>query len=136
MKITVRLIVMLLCAGLLAACAHRKSQEEYSRRKIYLTEQDYLDDLGEEAAKERREAAPLVESEYVFNVIPETDKGVYFFDERQRPKIPGQPSDAEYKREKRLWEKPKRYSPEEYYGMPGEDAGVGETSSEAYNYGY
>ncbi len=133
MKITVRLLIALLCAGFLAACAHQKSQEEYARRKIYLTEQDYLDDLGEEAVKERREAAPLVESEYVFNVIPETDKGVYFFDERQRPKIPGQPSDAEYKREKRLWEKPKRYTPEEYYGMQGEDTSS-ESSSESYGY--
>jgi len=136
MKTTARLLIALLCAGLLAACVHTKSQEEYARRKIYLTEQDYLDDLSKEAAKERREAAPLVESEYVFNVIPETDKGVYFFDSRQRPKIPGEPFAAEYKQEKRLWEKPKRYTPEEYYGMQGDTGDSSETSSEAYNYGY
>ena len=132
MKTTFRIVALLLCAGFLAACAHTKSQSEYERRKIYLTEQDYLDDLGQEAVKERREAAPTEQSEYIFNMVPETEKAVYFFDERQQPKIPGQPSDSDYKREKRLWEKPKRYTPDEYYGMQGGDTNASETTSSSY----
>ena len=55
---------------------------------------------------------------------------MYFFDERQRPMVPGQPSERDYKT-KRLWEKPRRYSPQEYYGnQPAEQA---TDSSSSYN---
>lgn len=137
MKTISKLLVLLLCAGLLTACTNAKKREKYNR-KIYLTEQDYLDDLSTTAALERRETAPLVESEYIFNVGPEEDKTIYFFDDRQQPKIPGQPSEADYKKEKRLWQKPKRYTPEEYYGMQGGDE-TGENASQdnsSYNYDY
>ncbi|MGN1058480.1 MAG: hypothetical protein ACI4Q7_03940 [Candidatus Avelusimicrobium sp.] len=135
MKTISKLLVLLLCAGLLTACTNAKKREKYNR-KIYLTEQDYLDDLSTTAALERRETAPLVESEYIFNVGPEEDKTIYFFDDRQQPKIPGQPSEADYKKEKRLWQKPKRYTPEEYYGMQGEGGGEDSSSQNADSYGY
>ena len=139
MKTIAKLLVLILCVSFVAACNTNAKKKEKYNRKIYLTEEDYLEDLGEEAAKERRETPPVVESEYIFNAVPETDKGVYFFNERQQPKVPGQPSDAEYKREKRLWEKPKRYTPEQYYGMQGsaEDSKGGssyESSYESYDY--
>ena len=126
-------LVFILCCGVLAACSAQKQTQQEGRyaRKIYLTEQDYLDDLGEEAAKERRETQPLVESEYIFNAVPETEKAVYFFDDRQQPKVPGDPNDADYKREKRLWQKPKRYTPEQYYGMQGSSE---QSSSSSYDY--
>ena len=129
MKIIVRLLVLMLCVSFISACNTNAQKKEKYNRKIYLTEEDYLEDLTEEAAKERRETPPVVESEYIFNAVPETEKAVYFFDERQRPKVPGQPSDADYKREKRLWNKPKRYTPEEYYGMQGPVESGSESSS-------
>ncbi len=133
MKTLTKILILFLLAGFLAACSSTSKQDEYNRRKIYLTEEDYLEDIGAEAAKERREAQPLVESDYIFNTVPETDKAVYFFDERQRPKVPGQPSDADYKREKRLWTKPKRYTPEQYYGMQG-DSSSGSSEETSYDY--
>lgn len=138
MKIIVRLLVLMLCVSFISACNTNAQKKEKYNRKIYLTEEDYLEDLTEEAAKERRETPPVVESEYIFNAVPETEKAVYFFDERQRPKVPGQPSDADYKREKRLWNKPKRYTPEEYYGMQGSVESSSESSSsyEESSYGY
>ena len=110
--------------------------KEEDEIKIYLTEEDYLEDLSAQAAQERRETQPVVESEYIFNAVPETEKAVYFFDERQRPKVPGQPNAADYKREKRLWNKPKRYSPDEYYGMQGAaDTTESSSYSEESSYG-
>jgi len=137
MNMKIKAVIFLLCVGLVAACSSnsRIEDENSTPRKIYLTEQDYLDELGEEAAKERREAPPAEESEYIFNVTPETDKTIYFFDERQQPKVPGQPNEADYKKEKRLWQKPKRYTPEQYYGMQGEGASS-ETSSSEESYDY
>ena len=129
-------LIFVLVAGLLAACnTNQKKQEKYNR-KIYLTEEDYMEDLSKEAVKERRETAPNVESEYLFNVGPEEDKTIYFFDNRQQPKVPGQPSAADYKKEKRLWTKPKRYTPEQYYGMQGSAEQSTEESSNSYGYDY
>ena len=128
MKTIAKLLVFVLCVGFVTACNTNAKKKEKYNRKIYLTEEDYLEDLSEEAAKERREAQPLVESEYIFNAVPETEKAVYFFDDRQQPKVPGQPNDADYKREKRLWEKPKRYTPDEYYGMQEGGGGGSEES--------
>ena len=129
-------LIFVLCAGLMAACNTNQKKKEKYNRKIYLTEEDYMEDLSKEAAKERRETAPNIESEYIFNVGPELDKTIYFFDDRQQPKVPGQPSDADYKKEKRLWSKPKRYTPEEYYGMQGSAESSSEESSNSYGYDY
>lgn len=140
MKTLSKLLVFLLCAGVLAACNTNEKKKEKYNRKIYLTEEDYMADLSKDAVKERRETPPNVESEYIFNVGPEEEKTIYFFDERQQPKVPGQPSDADYKKEKRLWAKPKRYTPEEYYGLQGGADAGGATedtsSSEAAYSGY
>jgi len=119
MKNYIRLMVIIaLCAGITActSSSQKKQQQEPYRKKIYLTEQDYLDDLDKNAQAERRQAKPNVESEYLFNVQPQTQKNVYFFDDRVRPMIPGEPSEREYKQTKRLWKKPKRYTPDQYYG--------------------
>ena len=135
MKTLSQVIALLLCAGLLAACTGNARKAKYNR-KIYLTEEDYMEDLSQEAGKERRETAPNIESEYIFNVGPEQDKTIYFFDDRQQPKVPGQPSAADYKKEKRLWNKPKRYTPEEYYGMQGSSETSTEDTSNSYGYDY
>lgn len=138
MKTFAKILALLLCVSVFSACNTNKQKQEKYNRKIYLTEEDYLEDLTAEAVKERREAQPAAESEYIFNVQPETQDNVYFFDERQRPKVPGQPSDADYKKEKRLWTKPRRYTPDEYYGMQGDGASGGssseESSYESYQY--
>ncbi len=135
MKTVTKFILFVCGVAVLAACASGPKEDPRENRKIYLTEEDYLEELGREAAKERREAPPAVESEYIFNAVPETNKDVYFFDERQQPKVPGQPSDADYKREKRLWNKPKRYTPEQYYGMQG-DGGNSSSSSSSSSSSY
>ena len=129
MNKTFSLVVLSAFVLTLAGCSYNADQDEnYQRKKIYLTEQDYLEDLGEAAQAERREAKPNTESEYVYHMLPETEKNVYFFDERVRPMVPGQPSERDYKA-KRLWQKPKRYSPSEYYG--GQPAAAQEESTPA-----
>ncbi len=120
MKTFSMFLVFVVGVGFLTACTTNEQRKEKYNRKIYLTEEDYLEDLSKDAVKERRETPPNVESEYIFNVGPEEQRNIYFFDDRQQPKVPGQPSDADYKKEKRLWQKPKRYTPEQYYGMQGD----------------
>ncbi len=131
---------VLLLAAFMGACKSGDAQTENGQRyakKIYLTKEDYMEDLKNSAQTDRREAQPNVESNYIFNLTPKAteDPNVYFFDRHQRPKVPGQYSAQDYKNEKRLWTKPKRYSPEEYYGMQG-DAGSNSSGSyeETYNY--
>ena len=137
MKLTLRLTVLLACVLGLAACqsSSRKQDDEGRtyQRKIYLTEQDYLDDLSDKAQAERREAKPNVESDYIFDLQPQTEKHVYFFDDRSRPMVPDQASERDYKNTKRLWKKPKRYSPEEYYsGQPAPAESAPASSSSNY----
>jgi len=128
MKTILRLTIIALCGLGLAACASNQKTAEQEQenkqapRKIYLTEDDYLADLNNEAYKTRREAKPNTESQYLFELQSETEKNVYFFDERVRPMVPGQPSERDYKNTKRLWEKPKRYTPQQYYGNGGQAA--------------
>ena len=122
MKFLIRFMFLIVCSCGLMACATSRhcsqncDENETYHRKIYLTEQDYLDDLAEEAQAGRREAKPNTESDYIFNIQPDTQKNVYFFDEYLQPKIPLEPAARDYKTTKRLWEKPRRYSPAEYYG--------------------
>ncbi len=136
MKTITKLLAFVLVLGLVSACNTNAQKKEKYNRKIYLTEEDYLADLSEEAVKERREAQPAAESEYIFNVKPSTQENVYFFDERQQPKVPGQPAASDYKKEKRLWTKPRRFTPDEYYGMQGgrEDKSSSSSSEESYSY--
>ncbi len=107
------------------------NSERYAK-KIYLTKEDYMEDLKQTA--QRRELQPNKESEYVFKVTPEVtqDPTVYFFDKRQQPKVPGTYSAQEYKNEKRLWKKPKRYTPEQYYGMQESAAPTNNGGEESY----
>ena len=128
-------LILVACVGLLGACASNKEKElgERYEKKIYLTKEDYMEDLGNVAEIDRREAQPNVESEYIFNVVPPTDPNIYFFDQRQQPKVPGEYTAKDYKNEKRLWTKPKRYTPEEYYGLQGSDSS---SSSEESSYSY
>ena len=114
----------------LAACKSNTREingERYSK-KIYLTKEDYMEDLQQTA--QRRELQPNKESDYIFNVVPQVteDTNVYFFNKRQEPIVPGEYTAQDYKNEKRLWKKPKRYTPEQYYGMQGgggNDGGAG-----------
>ena len=140
MKTITKLLLLVLCISVFSACSTNAQKKEKYNRKIYLTEEDYLEDLSEQAVKERREAPPAVESEYIFNAQPTTQETVYFFDERQQPKVPGQPAAKDYKKEKRLWTKPRRFTPEEYYGMQegggnsGSSSSSEETSYDSYGY--
>lgn len=132
MKNFVYLVVAFAFCSALTACssAPREDRNAY-QRKIYLTEEDYMEDLDKAAQAERREAKPNTESNYIFDVQPDTQKNVYFFDDRTRPMIPGEPSERDYKKTKRLWEKPRRYSPDEYYGGD-QPADSGSSSSSGY----
>lgn len=133
-----KLILFVLCLGIClgsVACTSnsKKQDEKYNRKKIYLTEEDYLEDLDKQAYAERREAKPNTESNYIFELQPETQKNVYFFDERTQPMVPGQPSERDYKKTKRLWERPRRYSPQEYYGDQTAAAPAETTDTSSYD---
>lgn len=144
MKTFIHFTLLCVCGLGLAACASNNAKEEQDgqryQRKIYLTEQDYLDDLDRNAQAERREAKPNTESNYIFEVQPETQKNVYFFDDRTRPMVPGEPSERDYKKTKRLWEKPRRYSPDQYYGnqaaAPAEDTSSSSSMADYGGYDY
>lgn len=129
-------------ASFMGACkstgdTQENNGERYAK-KIYLTKEDYLEDLGNVAEVDRRDLQPNVESEYIFNVVPQNtdDPTIYFFDKHQQPKVPGEYTANDYKSEKRLWKKPKRYTPEEYYGMQGSDNSSGSSSSYEENSSY
>ncbi len=130
------IFVMAVC--FLAACRSntREINGERYAKKIYLTKEDYMEDLKQTAGQDRRELQPNYESDYIFNVVPQVteDTNIYFFDKRQNPKVPGEYSAQEYKSEKRLWKKPKRYTPEQYYGMQGGGGSDGGTGSEENYY--
>ncbi len=84
-------------------------------------------DVSAQAQRERRGVAPLVESDYIFRVMP--DKGTYSFDEYNQvwtddPKL------ADYKNTKRLWTKPKAFKPEEV----ASDSGSEEEFVDEYSY--
>lgn len=133
MKQLIFLFIFAASVGFLAACQTNDTREingERYAKKIYLTKEDYLEDLKQTA--QRRELQPNKESDYIFNVVPQKteDTNVYFFDKQRQPKVPGQYSAQDYKSEKRLWKKPKRYTPEEYYGMQGGGSSDGGTGSE------
>lgn len=119
MKKAVISLTIFFAVTVMAGCANSNQKGERYAKKIYLTKEDYMEDLKYQADLERRELQPNKESEYIFNVVPNTDKdaATYFFDKHQNPKVPGEYTAQEYKNEKRLWKKPKRYSPEQYYGM-------------------
>lgn len=135
-----KMIVLLSVFGVvavMAGCSNSNQKRERSAKKIYLTKEDYMEDLKPGAEWDRRELQPNKESKYIFNVVPKTDKdaATYFFDKRQNPKVPGEYTAQEYKNEKRLWKKPKRYSPEQYYGMQdGADTANPATDSEESYY--
>ncbi len=131
---TYLVILSVFCLALTACAGNKKEQEPQYQRKIYLTEEDYLEDLDRQAYAERREAKPDVESEYIFELLPETEKNIYFFDDRQRPMVPGVPGEREYRRTKRLWEKPRRYSPEQYYGNQPAETSADTSSYSEYDY--
>ena len=126
--------IFVVAVSFLAACKSntREINGERYAKKIYLTKEDYMEDLKDSAAKDRRELQPNRESDYIFNVVPQVteDTNVYFFNKRQEPKVPGEYSAQDYKSEKRLWKKPKRYTPEQYYGMQGGGGNDGGTGSE------
>ena len=58
------------------------------------------------AQKERRAQPPLVESNYIFKIMP--DKNVYSYDEYNQVWNEA-PKEKDYKSAKRLWTKPKRH---------------------------
>ena len=133
MKRLISFVIFACTLSFLAACQTNNTREingERYAKKIYLTKEDYLEDLKQ--ASQRRELQPNKESDYIFNIVPQVteDTNVYFFDKRRNPKVPGQYSAQDYKNEKRLWKKPKRYTPEQYYGMQGGGGDDGGTGSE------
>ncbi|MDR0734714.1 MAG: hypothetical protein LBG16_03345 [Elusimicrobiota bacterium] len=62
--------------------------------------------VSADAQKERRAQPPLVESNYIFKIMP--DKNVYSYDEYNQVWSDA-PKEKDYKSTKRLWTKPKRY---------------------------
>ena len=77
------------------------------------TAEDRAADVAYEAQAERRGEAPLVESNYIFKV--QQNKGVYSYDQHNQV-WKDERTSKEYKENKRLWEKPKKYAANTYYG--------------------
>ena len=135
MKHVASILVLFGLAGLLlGGCASKDSSSRGSRyaKKLYITPEDYQEDIANAAEAERREAQPNYESDYLFNAYPQTDPNIYFFDRHQQPKMPGEYSEKDYKNEKRLWTKPRRYTPEEYYGLQGDSSNTTATEESGY----
>ena len=87
--------------------------EDYNPSDIPTALQNEVDramEVSAEAQRERRGVAPLVESNYIFRVMP--DKGTYSFDEDNQVWT-DEPKAADYKNTKRLWKKPRAFKPEE-----------------------
>lgn len=78
---------------------------------IYQSDAERAREVEIASQKERRAAAPLVESNYIFQVMP--NKGTYGYDEYNQVWT-DEPKTEDYKNTKRLWKKPKRLSPDAY----------------------
>ena len=73
------LFVFIAAVSFLAACKSNNNRQIGSERyakKIYLTKEDYLEDLKQTA--QRRELQPNKESEYIFNVTVEPESEYVF----------------------------------------------------------
>ena len=105
MKKIFLLLTVIICVLAVNAC--RSNQEP---KKLYIEEGEYESQLNKEAQVERRGAAPVIESNYIFRVLP---RDTYFYDEKDMPIEDTVKKAADYK-EKRLWERPRRYKPGEY----------------------
>ncbi len=90
-------------------------------------EADRAIDVANEAQRERRGVAPLVESDYIFRVMP--DKGTYSFDEYNQVWT-DEPKLEDYKNTKRLWKKPQAFRADEI----AVDESEGGDSSDEYEY--
>lgn len=98
------------------------------------SEVDRALDVAQEAQKERRAEAPLVESNYIFQVMP--DKGTYTFDEYNQV-VTDDPKSDDYSQTKRLWNKPKRIKPDTYAAesAPAEGDASGEAAASSSDSG-
>ncbi|WP_424244978.1 hypothetical protein Dip510_000086 [Elusimicrobium posterum] len=86
------------------------AQKTDESKKLYIEEGEYDATLTAEAQNERRGAKPVVESNYIFRVLP---KDTYFYNEKNIPIEDEVRTAGDYKAE-RLWKRPKRYKPGEY----------------------
>lgn len=106
--------LLLLLPLILCACGQRSARNTYADAPVlYIEEGEYEYAHRNETVSERRGAAPVVESNYIFTVLP---KDTYFFDEKNMPmhgpanlQTVGAPDDADYK-EPFLHKKAKRYN--------------------------
>lgn len=90
----------------------RKSEKD----KLAMSPGDRFAAVQIEAQKERRAANKVVGSNYYFEVYPDR-KETYSFNSYNEVWSDGYPQQA-YRENVRLREKPKRYKPEEYTGVP------------------
>ncbi|MGB2578653.1 hypothetical protein AAIR98_000572 [Elusimicrobium simillimum] len=116
MKNLFSLFLVCACALFLAACSSSKKEN----RTLYIEEGEYESQIEQEAQSERRAAPPVVESNYIFRVLP---KETFYYDEKNMPLDDGLKSVSDYK-ESRLWKRPKRYMPGTYPGATDTDSGT------------
>lgn len=90
----------------------RKSEKD----KLAMTPGDRFATVQIEAQKERRAANKVVGSNYYFEVYPDR-KETYSYNSYNEVWSDGYPQQA-YRENIRLREKPKKYKPEEYTGVP------------------
>lgn len=129
-----KFLLIILACMLVSGCyknLNKSSKEDRgSSQKVYLDGAEYESELEANAQKERRGAKPVIESNYVFKVIP---RDTYFFDENNMPVDDGYRKPADYKA-KRLWERPKRYKEGEYAAEGVEPQPASSADSEPADY--
>jgi len=92
------------------------AEKRTANDKLSMTEGDRFATVQIEAQKERRAANKVVGSNYYFEVYPDR-KETYSYNSYNEVWSDGYPQQA-YKENIRLKEKPKKYKPEEYSGIP------------------
>ncbi|WP_428897538.1 hypothetical protein Dip518_001329 [Parelusimicrobium proximum] len=115
----------------LSGCYASKKSSEYEldpNKRLYIEEGEFMSEAEANAQRERRGAKPVVESNYIFRVLPQD---TYFYDEKNMP-IEGNVKKASDYKEKRLWTRPKRFAPGEY-GTGGGGASTPEPAAPSYD---
>ncbi len=124
------LLVFVLTAFLGACRSTSTTEDSQPSKRLYIEDGEYDGDAAADIQRERRGAPPVVESNYIFRVLP---KDTYFYNEKNMPMHGGEAATAsdggvvsaetsDYK-EPYLWNKAKRYMGNEVH--PANTGGSG-----------
>ncbi|GHT40361.1 hypothetical protein FACS189437_05820 [Bacteroidia bacterium] len=109
-----KLLILFLPVFALCACYSSGSRPAHGK-PLYIKEGEYEEAVNSSAESERRAAAPIVESDYIFRIQPQNS---FYYDERSKPLEEPVIRASDYKNTKRLWTRPKRYMKDEGSSQP------------------